>query len=69
MSKCHDCGHEHPTMAMATRGGDTRYFCHENGHSCYHDRYGNYWGDKPASPREFIEAAMKQHKERNGYGV
>lgn len=79
MSKCHDCGHEHRTMAMATRsvpvgksklmedeiyGTNTRFFCHENDHSCYHDRYGKYWDDRaitgPERAAEIITEALRK---------
>lgn len=36
--QCYACGHIHPVMAQVWRAGETRWFCHENGHSCYAER-------------------------------
>lgn len=43
---CYDCGHEHRTMASASRKDRTRYFCHENDHSCYNDRLGKFFAPR-----------------------
>lgn len=48
MKVCHACGHSHQFMASASNAAETRYFCHEDGHSCYNDNRGNYFGELDA---------------------
>lgn len=72
MKKCHDCGHEHPTMASASRKAnhtfndgiskvwEERHFCHESDHSCYECRFGNYWDDRPIISTERAPEIIQQ---------
>ena len=65
MRECHDCGHEHATMASASRplpgftDWEFRFFCHENDHSCYQARYGNYWTEDQPTAGEIISSFME----------
>lgn len=42
---CHNCGDTERTKASASRGGTTRYFCHDSEQSCYNDCRGGYFDD------------------------
>ena len=42
---CHNCGDTTRHKARASRGGETRYFCHDSDKSCYNAYRGNYFAD------------------------
>lgn len=43
--QCHNCKRFDWVMAKATRGDETRWFCHTSERSCYNELRGNYWND------------------------
>lgn len=42
---CHNCGDTTRIKAKASRGDETRYFCHDSEKSCYNAYRGNYFAD------------------------
>lgn len=47
-AKCERCGHEHRggLVPITTKSWGTRWYCHEDDHSCYNAQ--KMLGDKPA---------------------
>lgn len=55
---CDECGATGEYKASASRGGETRYFCHNDERSCYNKRRGRYFAP-PANPYKGIRKVRK----------
>lgn len=53
---CHHCGETSDIKAMASKGDEVRYFCHNSRKSCYNERRGTYFDDRNAGANPLSEA-------------